>query len=434
MGRHACVSVCRNRQECLSSPLRLEYPAWATASGRTTEVPMHDEFTARQRAITLRLSGRPVQYICQALGRSEFWFHKWWRRYLESGAEGLYDLTHATHHVAQRIAPELERAILSVRRRLQAHATPATRYRLIGAPAIPAELKALDIRPLPNPRTVERVLQRNGLTAPRVRLAPLLPRQAWPGPQARASNELHEVDLVGPVYLLGSGHRYYIWVGKDIFDGAVCLRLADSRKMDEVLWFLGECWKDLGRPEQVQFDNARELCGWGQSARALSRVIRLCLRQGVSPVFIPEGEPQFNGSVENFNGWFQPRLFDHRFTRPGDLRRELVRLQEAVNTQHVHPRLGGKTPAQHRRGLRLQKLPASFVIPTERLPLAAGRVTFIRRVSVAGTVTVLSQSFRVGKRHRGLYLRLVIDTGRGWLTAYLNGRVLKRWPYKLLND
>jgi hypothetical protein len=28
--------------------------------------------------------------------------------------------------------------------------------------------------------------------------------------------------------------------------------------MDEVLWFLGECWKDLGIPKQVQFDNARE--------------------------------------------------------------------------------------------------------------------------------------------------------------------------------
>ena len=52
---------------------------------------------------------------------------------------------------------------------------------------------------------------------------------------------------------------------------------------------------------------------------------------------------------------------------------------------------------------------------------------------VAGAVTVLSQTFRVGKRHRGLYLRLV-DTGRRQLTAYLNGRVLKRWPYKLLND
>jgi transposase InsO family protein len=395
---------------------------------------MYDELAARHRAITLRLTGRPIQAICAAVGRSERWFHKWWGRYLQGGPEGLYDLTRANHQVALRIPPEVERAIISVRRRLQAHAAPATRYSLTGAAAIRAELKALGVRPLPCERTIERVLERNGLTAPRVRLAPLLPRQEYPGPQARASNELHEVDLVGPIYLKGRSHRYYIWVGKDAFDGAVCLRLAYSRRMEEVLWFLGECWKDLGRPAQVQLDNARELAGWGPAARTLSRVIRLCLRYGVIPVFIPAGEPQFNGSVENFNGWFQEPLFQRRFRRPGDLRRELARLQEAVNTQHVHPRLHGQTPAQHRRGLRLQKLPASFVVPTGRLPLAAGRVTFLRRVSVAGTVTVLSQTLRVGKRHRGLCLRLVIDTGRGQLTAYLNGRILKRWPYQLLNE
>jgi len=395
---------------------------------------MKDEFTARQRAIALRLSGRSVKSICSALGRSEFWLHKWWRRYIESGAEGLYDLTRANHNVAQRISPELERTILSVRRRLQAHASPGTRYSLIGADAILAELQALDVRPLPGRRTIERVLQRHGLTAPRVRLSPLLPRQEYPGPQAKASNQLHEVDLVGPIYLKGRGHRYYIWVAKDAFDGAVCLRLASSRRMDEVLGFLGECWKDLGRPAQVQFDNARELAGWGPAARTLSRVIRLCLRVGVSPIFIPKGEPQFNGSVEHFNGWFQEPLLQRKYHRPGDLRRELARLQVSVNTQHVHPRLGGQTPAQHRRGLRLQKLPKSFVVPTGRLPLAAGRVTINRRRCVAGTVTVLSQSFRVGKKHRGLYLQMVGDTERGRLTAYLNGRVLKRWPYKLLND
>lgn len=394
---------------------------------------MNDEFTARLRASTLRLAGRPVKHVCLALGRTEAWFHKWWHRYLEFGSEAPYDLTRA-RQIVQRIPPEFERTIVTIRRRLQAHATPATRYRLIGATAILAELKGLAIRPLPNPRTIERVLQRNGLTAPRVRMAPLLPRQEYPGPQARASNELHEVDLVGPVYLQGSGHRYYIWVCKDVFDGAVCLRLAESRRMDEVLWFLGECWKDLGRPEQVQVDNARELAGWGPAARTLSRVIRLCLRYGVSPLFIPEGEPQCNGSVENFNGWFQEPLFQRRCRRPGDLRRELARLQEAVNTQHVHPQLHGQTPAQYRRGLRLQKLPVRFVVPTERLPLAEGRVMFIRRASIAGTVRVRSQKFRVGKRHRGLYRRLVVDTRRGTLTAYLNGRVLKRWPYKLLND
>jgi len=378
---------------------------------------MHDELQARQRAITRRLGGRPVKAICAASGRSAVWFRQWWPRCLEAGPEGLYDLTRARHHIARRLAPARERTILSIRRRLQAHATPATRYRLIGAPAILAELQSLGIRPLPGERAIERAPQRNGPTAPRVRLAPLLPRQDYPGPPARASNALHQVDLVGPIYLKGNRHRYYLRVGKDAFDGAACVRLVNARRMGEVLGFLGACRKDLGLPERAPFDNAREVAGRGPAARALSRVLRLCLRYGGGPGFIPAGEPPCNGGVENSHGWSQEPLSQRHFQRPGDLRRELARLPEAVHTRHVHPRLGGQTPAPHRRSLRLRKLPATFVVPTGRLPLAAGRVTFLRRVRGAGTVTVLSQKFRVGKRHRGLDLRLVVDTGRGQLTA-----------------
>jgi hypothetical protein len=140
---------------------------------------MNDELAARSRAITLRIAGRPVKAICAAVGRTEVWFHKWCGRYLEAGPDGLYDLTRANHHVAQRICPELERAILSVRRRLQAHATPATCYSLIGAPVILAELKALSFRPLPCERTIERALERNGLTAPRVRLGRVDNQEFW---------------------------------------------------------------------------------------------------------------------------------------------------------------------------------------------------------------------------------------------------------------
>ena len=92
---------------------------------------MHDEFSARQRAISLRLAGRSVKEICLALNRSEVWFRKWWRRYLELGVEGLFDLTRANHHVARRIPPEVERTILSIRRRLEGHTGPGARYRLV---------------------------------------------------------------------------------------------------------------------------------------------------------------------------------------------------------------------------------------------------------------------------------------------------------------
>ena len=100
---------------------------------------MNDELAARHRAITLRLAGRPVKSICDAVGRSRIWFHKWWRRYLESGVEGLYDRTRANHR-AQRIAPELERTILSIRRRLQNHTSSATRYSLVSMDPNPYEV------------------------------------------------------------------------------------------------------------------------------------------------------------------------------------------------------------------------------------------------------------------------------------------------------
>jgi putative transposase len=392
---------------------------------------MKDEFSDRHQAIKLRLAGQSVEVICQTLERSREWFHTWWRRYQAMGAAGLYDLTRARQSTAL-ISPELERTILATRKRLESSYHPQTRYALIGANAIQAELKALNIRAVPCARTIERVLQRNGVTLPRVHLARFLPTHVYPTPQAQDSNHLHQVDLVGPIYLKGQRQRYYIFVCKDVFDGAVCLKLGRSRKIEAVLEFLGECWKTLGRPKQVQLDNAREYLGWGPAARYLSRLIRLCLRFEVEPIFIPPARPQRNGSVENFNGWFQPRLFQRHFTRVSALKRELQRLQETVNSQHVRRKLGGLTPEQYRRRKKLQKLPTRFVVPTEALPVAAGRVTFIRQVTVHGKIHLLSQTFHVGKRLKGQYVKVVLDTQRLQLTVYVKGCIFKRWPYPFL--
>jgi transposase InsO family protein len=213
---------------------------------------------------------------------------------------------------------------------------------------------------------------------------------------------VHQVDVVGPRYLKGDSTRYYFLVCKDVFDQSIYMEFVDSRKMDGILDFLVHAWRHLGLPEKVQFDNGREFCGFGYAARFLSRVIRLCLRLGVEPVFIPKGKPQRNGSVENFNGWFQPLLLSRPFRRPCDVRRELHRLMVSVNEQHVHAKLGGRTATQYRRGKRLRKLPANFVIE-KKLPIAVGKVTFIRLVSTQGTTRVLSQSFKVGKRLKYQY-------------------------------
>jgi transposase InsO family protein len=392
---------------------------------------MNNELSDRQQAIKLRLAGRSVEEICRLLGRSPAWFHIWWRRYRALGPNGLFDLTRSTAQ-PRRITPDLERSILNIRRRLTSQVHPGTRYSLIGAGSILAELQTLHIRPLPSLRTIERVLERNGITSPKVRLAPYLSRATYPKPQANTSNQLHEVDGVGPIYLKGNRQRYYIFVCKDVYDGAVCLRIYRSRKMEVILDFLGECWKSLGLPTQMQFDNAREVAGWGPAARYLSRVLRLCLRFGVEPLLIPPGRPQRNGSVENFNGWFQPRLFQRHYAQLAALKRELQRLEETVNTQHVQPRLNGLTPVQYRRRTKLRKLPLNYLIPHEPLSIAAGRITFFRQVTTYGNVHLLSQTFFVGKRLKGEYVKVLLDTRRAHLTVYRQGRIFKRFPYPFL--
>ena len=394
---------------------------------------MRDELSIRQTAMRLRLAGESVKSICRTLKRSKPWFHKWWQRYLESGPEGLYDLTRGNRQVVNRTPPHIERAVISIRRRLAARATPQTRYSRIGATQIRAELEVLGYSPLPCLRTIDRIIARAGLSCPPLRLAPRIGRNAYPGPQARDSNQLHQVDVVGPRYLKGSSTRYYFLICKDVFDQSIYMEFVDSRRMDGVIDFLVRAWQQLGLPEQVQFDNAREFCGFGHAARFLSRVIRLCLRLEIEPVFIPKAKPQHNGSVENFNGWFQPLLLNRPFRRPCDVRRELGRLRTTVNEQHVHAKLGGRTAAQYRRGKRLRKLPANFTIDAKKLPIAAGKVTFIRLVSIHGTISVLGQSFKVGKRLKFHYVKVTIYTKYQNLKVYHKGKLIKEFPYPLSN-
>jgi len=392
---------------------------------------MRNELSDRQQAIRMRLAGDSVSLISQLLRRSEAWVQKWWQRYLTAGGEGLYDLTRARHTVVNRTPAHLERAILGIRRRLAARATSQTRYALIGAPTIQQELKSLDFTSLPTLRTIERILQRAHLTCPRLRLAQRLPRSAYPGPHAEDSNQVHQVDLVGPRYLSGDKTKYYFYVCKDAFDQAVYAEFHAGNAMTQVLPFLVRAWQRLGLPQQVQFDNGRSFYAPGRYARSLNRVIRLVLRLGVQPLFIPEAQPQRNGSVENFNGWFQPLLLRQTFPNAAAVRRELRRLVLATNEQHVHQSLGFKTPAQFRRGKRLRQLPANFAIDFDKLPVTVGKITFIRWVLATGCIDILGESVNVGRRLRYHYVKVILETHPQRLRVYCNGRLIQQCTFKL---
>ncbi len=148
-------------------------------------------------------------------------------------------------------------------------------------------------------------------------------------------------------------------------------------------------------------------------------------------VFIPEASPERNGSVENFNGWFQPLLLQRPFARASAVRREVRRLVLAVNDQHLHQALGFRTPTQYRRGKRLQKLPAHFTLDLQNIPVSAGKITILRWVPPHGYVDVLGESVKVGRRLRFHYVKITVETHTQRLKIYHNGRLIKQRAFQL---
>ena len=65
-------------------------------------------------------------------------------------------------------------------------------------------------------------------------------------------------------------------------------------------------------------------------------------------------------------------------------------------------------------------------------PLATGRITFFRQVTKHGNVHLLSQTFFIGKRLKGEYVKVLLDTQLADLTVYRQERIFKRFPYPFL--
>jgi transposase-like protein len=389
---------------------------------------MSHEVSLRQKAIRLKQAGRTVSWICQRLERSREWFYKWWNRYQREGSGGLRDRSHAPKTNPQGWSGEIRQAILRIRDQLMRRYGPRARYRLAGAPTIRHELAGLGYKPLPSLRTIERVLQKGGRTSPAFRSQPQTTSSSYPAPHPRHSNQLHQIDLIGPRYLKGSRRQWFFLVYRDTYDQAVYVEFQPKPKLETVLAFVVRVWQKLGLPDTLQVDNS-DMFGLTSHPGSLNRFVRLALLVGLELTFIPEHEPWRNGSIEQFNGWLQERLFAIPLRSPAQVRRELAAMMETCFYEHIHPALNFQTTAQVRRDLSLHTLPHNFRSHLQPLPVAIGRVNSIRRVRRSGRITVLGVKFTVGKRFAHQYVSALLYTRTMILKIYSHGHLIKQFDF-----
>lgn len=378
------------------------------------------EEALRNEAINRRLAGERRCDICRALGRSTAWFDKWWARYRRYGRAGLKSCSRAPKHVHNKMAPEVEEAIVRIRKVLEERTDPELKYAFIGAPTIRTELKRTHLRPLPSVRAIERALQRRELTQPRrKRKHPNEPTAYCPLPVVQGPNDVHAMDIITR-HLLG-GERICSFHLLDLASHYPVLCQYPDKSAVSAKAFLVTTWQTVGLPKLLQMDNEATFCGGYRGKRVFSQIVRLCLNVGVEVVFIPFYSPKKNADIESFHSdWAQAFWQRERFRDLTHVQEECPIFERWYRTRYEPPALKGLTPTEARADFVPRLLPADFNLhqAEERLPLTTGKVHFIRLVNSRGQVKILNERWTIGEELVGKYVWATISTAEQRLRIY----------------
>ena len=265
---------------------------------------------------------------------------------------------------------------------------------------------------------------------------------------ARGPGDLHQTDLVGPRHLRTPDRpvRFYSFHTLDVAGGGVATDQFPDKGAGSFCGHLTAAWVRLGLPRTWQLDNERTVAGFSPRGRPpFTQPLRLALLLGVEVRFIPEGEPGRQADVESFNDLWQERVL-RRFDCPGlgRLRTVSGRFEHWSVEARPHPKLrvaehGTRFPAQLLASLdgALPRLPAGFTLDAYRdaagelcLPLARGRVSWVRRVDEHGGVWIAGEHLHI-KRAANEYVVGTLSTGRREVTVRHGERIVSRFAFRI---
>jgi putative transposase len=354
------------------------------------------EVGLRREAVRRRLAGESPEVIACELGRTRQWVRKWTARYDPDDPSWAQGRPHAARRVANRTEAGVEAQVLAVRARLEANP-----WAQVGAPAIAWELEKLGAV-VPPLRTIERILRRAGTTG-----RPRPGRRAskgvaYPAPAAERPGDVVQIDLVGPRHLDG-GVRFHALNQIDVCSHHAGIEIVADRADERVVAGLHALWTRHGVPGRVQFDNG----GPFTSPTGVGEVVRFCLHQGTTPVFIPPREPWRNGTIEHFNDTFDKRFFrQERFSGRDQLAERASAFEAFHNRQHRYRATAGRAPDEtvpgpRRDPLAIAEVPAGWP--------AAGRIEYIRFIRSDHKLRLLGRAIRVPDGHAYQYLTAALD-------------------------
>ena len=361
------------------------------------ETPVRDQRI--QFVMTARRRGANVSAVCRAFGISRKTGYKWLAREAAAGSVAvLADRSRRPHHSPQRTPPAIVARIGALREAFG-----------WGGDKLAVLLRAEGIGL--TPRTVDRVIQREGWTR----------ADAAPAPAGRrfvhaAPNDLWQMDAKGAYPLAAGGWCHPLSVLDDHSRFAVGLAALPTLQTRVVQPALVRIFEHYGVPTAMLMDHGTP---WWSTAGTggLTRLGVFLLKQGIRLIYGAVRHPQTQGKVERFHRTLGERL---RWSGvPTTLRgfaETFAWFREEYNDVRPHEALGLEPPSVHfyrsRRAYDARPRPWEYPrAVTVRTVRSNGQVTlagtsyFVSMALAGETVACVAHEDRLLVMFRHMYVR-----------------------------
>ncbi|MBU2102486.1 MAG: DDE-type integrase/transposase/recombinase [Candidatus Omnitrophica bacterium] len=380
-----------------------------------------NEKRLRENAIKRYENGESPKAIYQSLGKSEAWFFKWLKRYQHDGENWAESKSREPHHTPNKINKTMEQAVIDTRKSLEKEL-----YAQIGAFSISWQLSRQGVIPPPI-STINKILKRNNLVRKGAKYQPK--GVTYPAPKVNTSNDLHQFDIVGPRYLKTDG-RFYSANIIDAHDRRCNINPMRRKNRTDIIAALVRCWHTLGLPVYLQMDNMLPTRGSNRYPHSFGLVIRLCLKLGIQPVFVPIREPWRNAIIEHFQNVFDKKFFRVQYFKNfSHLLKQAKGFETFHNRNYRYSTLGAKTPVE-KCSNNVKLLPEGFTIP-EKLIITPGLVHAIRFIRSNLILDVFGEKLAVPRDVEYEYVWATIDTTQEKLFVKHDGKTVAEFKYPL---
>ncbi|MEG0778925.1 MAG: IS481 family transposase [Oscillospiraceae bacterium] len=306
--------------------------------------------------------------LCREYGISRPTGDKWLKRYANN--EPLEDNSHRPFHMPNRIAPEVENAIVEARRKEPAIGAKKTKRML--------ENEGLA---MPAMSTINAVFQRNGLITKEASQA-ATPYQRF---EKTEPNAMWQLDFKGDFELRDGTRCYPLSIIDDYSRFCINGDIKQNQQLMGVKDSFVRAFEEYGMPFSLLCDNGTP---WGSSqSSSITKFEVWMMELGILTTHIRAKRPQTQGKVERFNGSYkQERL---KFYIPENMadaqktREEYIRF---YNNIRPHAAIDYSVPAA-------RYSPSNRPFPSSISDWEYATGTDLRRIKSSGYLTYSGKGF-----------------------------------------